>query len=379
MQRIPFLGLSLTVVALLGAVASCANEADNCKRWKACKPEGGATSASGGDAGADSGGTSAGGKSGSTSGGTSGSKTTAPCNGKCSGTTPVCDVDTNKCVECLKSSSCEDAAKPVCDTGSNVCVGCLSSGDCTVDATKPVCKTETTTCVGCLANTDCTSATASLCDTATNTCGKCSIDADCTHISGKGVCNAGTCVQCTGVKYSGCGQLEGKNLVCDSLTNTCSTDKTEKMAAECQSCISDAQCIAGQVCALQTFNGSAVGYFCFWKQGDTANGAPADCTLSTNRPFVKVQSDVKSIDGTTATLCTLATSTCTALNQFRATDCAPTGTPNDNLCGFVAGVDSKCVAYGTTQYRCTTACGSNDDCKSGFSCNIATTPDTCSL
>lgn len=343
-----------------------------------------------GTAGSDQGGSANGGsttKGGTTSRGgsggaatSSGGSSTDACNDKCTVDTPVCDLKSKSCVECTKNSHCTATETPVCDTRSNTCVGCLGSGDCTVDTTKAVCKTATTTCVGCLANTDCTSATASLCDTSTNACGKCSVDADCTHIAGKNVCSSGTCVQCTGAKYSACGQIEGKNLVCDSLTNTCSTTKTERSVAECQACISDVQCIAGQSCARQTYNATTVGYFCFWKQGDTANGAPTSC-FANGRPYVKTEADVVSIDGTTATLCTLRTSTCTAMNQFSSTDCAPTGSPNDAMCGFASGVDSKCAETSSNSgiYRCTTACLSSDDCKSGLTCNTLTTPDTCTF
>jgi hypothetical protein len=240
-------------------------------------------------------------------------------------------------------------------------------------------------CVSCLTNTDCPTATASRCDTSTNTCTTCQADADCSQVSGKTVCLPGAsgqpnqCVQCTGKKYSACGQLNGKDLACESASNVCSTDKTVQSAGLCQPCTSDAQCTAGKLCYAETFSGNVVGHFCFWKQGDTANGAPAACFSSTNRPYVKVESDVTSIDGDVATLCTLAASTCTAYNQFRDLDCAPTGTPQDALCGFSAGVDSKCAetTTGSGSYRCTTACASDDDCN--FTCNKGTSPKICTF
>ncbi|MGC4070821.1 MAG: hypothetical protein QM784_40330 [Polyangiaceae bacterium] len=88
-----------------------------------------------------------------------------------------------------------------------------------------------------------------------------------------------------------------------------------------------------------------------------------------------------SIDGETATLCTLRSSTCVALNQFSSTDCAPAGTPDDTLCGVAPGVDSKCSLFSSTlsMYRCTTTCGSNDDCKQGFTCNLGVNPNVCSF
>ncbi|MGC4070813.1 MAG: hypothetical protein QM784_40290 [Polyangiaceae bacterium] len=372
-----FLGLPISLVAF----AACQDLTGDCKYMRSCKDDALAGSSSGGDG---SGGSSRGGngKGGAAKGGTSstgGTTTKVPCNGTCSGTTPVCDTNTDKCVACLASTDCKDSSKSVC-APSNVCVECTQSTDCK-DATKPVCNPASNACVGCLANTDCKTATAARCDTGTNTCTPCQSDNDCTQITGKGVCNAGACVQCTGKKYTACGQLEGKALVCDSAAQTCTSDKKAGSSGLCQPCVSDAQCPAGQLCHQQMFDGKPVGYFCFWKQGDTANGAPAACFTNTNRPYVKVDAGVQSIDGETATLCTLAVTTCPALNGFRSTDCAPSGTPSDTLCGFAPGVDSKCVetTSGSGTFRCTTTCGSNDDCLSGFTCNTGVTPRVCTF
>ena len=85
-----------------------------------------------------------------------------------------------------------------------------------------------------------------------------------------------------------------------------------------------------------------------------------------------------SIDGDTATFCTLAASTCTAYNQFRDLNCAPSGIPQDALCGFAPGADSKCATYGAG-YRCTTVCLSNDDCLTGSNCNTGANPRVCTF
>ncbi len=312
-------------------------------------------------------------------------KTCVACtaNSHCSGTKPACDTQTNTCVECNTNGDCANVTgRTVCDTARNTCVECLTSGTCT-DAAKPQCNTTTKACVACLSNADCKTAAASLCNTTTNTCGPCGADADCSLIAGKTVClqgatpQANQCVQCTGKKYAACGQSGGKALVCDSVAHSCSTTNTVQSSGLCQPCISDAQCTAGKLCYLETFNSSSVGYFCFWKQGDTANGAPVDCTISTNRPYVRVESGAVSIDRDPSTLCTLRSTTCTAYNQFSNLDCAPTGTPQDALCGFAPGTDSKCAQFGTTTYRCTTPCASTDDCK--FSCNTGVNPNICTF
>ena len=148
----------------------------------------------------------------------------------------------------------------------------------------------------------------------------------------------------------------------------------------CQPCVSDAQCPAGELCYQEQFNGGPVGYFCFYKQGDTANGAPANC-FANGRPYAKPETTAISIDGDAATLCTLRASTCTALNQYSSKDCAPTGTPQDALCGFSPGTDSKCAetSTGSGVYRCTTVCGGNEDCRTGFTCNTGAIPPVCTM
>jgi len=261
-----------------------------------------------------------------------GGNTAAACPSGCSGSTPFCDLAAKKCVACLTSVNCASSAASLCSAG---------------------------------------------------TCESCKQDSDCSHIDGKNVCNAGTCVECTGTKYGTCAGDAGTPTVCDSLQHTCTT-KVEHSAALCQPCVSDAECMLGRVCSQQKFGTTNVGYFCFFRQGDTANGAPADCT--TSRPYISAIAAV-SIDGQSTQICTLAASTCTAMNQYRSTNCASSASiPDNNLCGFSAGVDSECAAFGSSQYRCTIACGSDDDCPligaSSPTCSLSATAGTrkyCSL
>jgi hypothetical protein len=315
-------------------------------------------------------------------------------NANCSSPAPACNTATNLCVQCTKDTQCSGAT-PACNTATNLCVQCTSNGNC--GGLTPLCDTAKNTCVECLSSADCKSPAASLCNG--GTCGPCAANADCSHLSGTTVCKTvsasevdagargdagagdepGVCVQCTGTDYATCGQSGGKNLVCSSLTNTCSTF-TERSAGLCKTCVSDAQCKLGEMCVEEKFNGQSVGYFCFYKQGDTANGAPTDCTL-TGRPYSGVLKNAVSIDGATADICSLRVSTCTALNQFSQTNCtSSTNTANDGACGFAPGVDSKCVTYGT-QHLCTTTCGSDLDCQSGinFTCDTGANPPVCTF
>jgi hypothetical protein len=136
------------------------------------------------------------------------------------------------------------------------------------------------------------------------------------------------------------------------------------------------------LCVEQVVHGVKAGYFCFFKQGDTTHGAPTDCTLKP--PYVKIVNDAVSIDDARATVCGLAISSCTAMNQFRQTSCASaandagTGTPDDTLCGVVPEVDSKCQAYGS-QFLCTVTCLSSLDCKPGVACNTGVLPNRCNF
>jgi len=300
---------------------------------------------------------------------------------QCSGAQPHCDLAKSVCVECTGDAQCA-GSKPHCDLSKNACVEC--TGDTQCSGTRPFCDLGPKTCAECLDSADCTSPTASLC--IAGTCSPCATNTDCSHITGKSICKpmlaeadagaeTGTCVECTGTQYAACSGDAGTARVCNSLTNTCS-DEFEHSAGLCQPCISDAQCALGELCVEQKVNGVSAGHFCFWKQGDTTNGAPADCTLA--RPYVKIVEGAVSIDGSSATMCGLRVSSCTALNQFSQTSCASaTNTANDALCGVAPGIDSKCEPYGTSQFRCSVTCLSADDCKLGVGCNAGVNPNVC--
>jgi hypothetical protein len=119
---------------------------------------------------------------------------------------------------------------------------------------------------------------------------------------------------------------------------------------------------------MQQFSDEDVGYFCFWEQG-SGGSAPNSC-FSGGRPFSGALTNQVSIDGTEATICGLRVSTCIAFNQFSALDCAPSGTPDDSLCGFSGGNDGTCRFAGGGDYSCTMLCGANIDCKIGFDCDV---------
>ena len=386
--------VSVAIAAAVLFAASCSNVTDDCHLMSNCTGGGAAGIAgiagiagSSGIAGTSSGAPGVGGISGAGQGGTSegggdsdiagegGGAGTPPCDGSCAGLTPICDLVSNACVACVGNGDCT-GAKPACDIATNTCVECTDNPDCK-DAAKPFCDKATEQCVACLAQSDCADATASACRG--GQCQPCTSNAECSNIAGKGVCDAGTCVQCTGSNFGACGLDAGTPLVCDSLKRTCSTSK-QYSSGLCQTCVSDAQCNLGEMCVFDKLTNPAkdVGYFCHWKQGDTANGAPTDCTAG-GRPYVGVQKNAVSIDGVTSDICSLRACTCIARNQFSSKDCLVASAPSDAVCGVSSPKDAKCAQFGASTYRCTMTCLSDDDCPSPITCNTGANPAVCNL
>jgi hypothetical protein len=131
---------------------------------------------------------------------------------------------------------------------------------------------------------------------------------------------------------------------------------------------------------MQTFDSTDVGYFCFWEKNG-GGGAPTSCG-GEGRPFTDAIPATATIDDTIADICGLQVTTCPALNDYRAVDCAPTGTPNHDLCGTEGLDDGYCrvaETIPTTQYRCSTPCLTVDDCELGVASCLAGTPKVCEL
>lgn len=370
MSRIGFV-LASSVLFASAAVGACSHLADDCENTSTCEPVGGGSSAGSGNGGkggmsggsnstagatdAGGGGSSAGGSKGgeAASGGMSaageagsGGVATTPCDGACTAPKAVCDEPTDTCVECLEEGDCATGSKKKCDTTAKRCVECLAS-------------------------TECATAAAAKCDG--GACVRCTSNDDCAHIAGKTVCDtaAGECVQCTGKDYTSCGMSMGTPLVCDTLKRTCTTEK-EHLADLCKPCVSDSNCKLGQACMLEKFDNKDIGYFCFWRQGDTANGAPNDC-FNDGHPYSQTLVNAISIDGAKSDMCGLASSTCTAVSQFKTKNCKPDAAPDDTLCGFAPPKDAKCDQVGATaNYRCTMTCLSTEDCPGVSTCNLST-------
>jgi hypothetical protein len=211
------------------------------------------------------------------------------------------------------------------------------------------------------------------------------VSGDCEHLADTPICDSGSCVACNRGDYHLCGTNgSGVRRVCDVLERTCSSE-LEHSAGPCDPCVSDAQCKPGQLCVMQTYDDPTdspdqgeldVGHFCFWREDSAEPNAPGgDC--ANTRPYVDTRAAATSIDGTQATVCGLRVTTCAGYRDYSSKSC--TDPNNDSACGDSRfPEDGYCELFSTTNYRCTTPCGSDDDCDIGFSCD-AGPPKYCNL
>jgi hypothetical protein len=239
-------------------------------------------------------------------------------------------------------------------------------------------------CVACRDQTDCTDPTAPRCNPQGD-CVPCSQTEHCAHIEGKTLCDLGQCVQCTSTNDEPCGRDgAGERYVCDTLARTCSTHQ-RRSANVCDPCVSDAQCMAGQLCVMQRFDEVGddpdmgeldVGYFCLWREDATQPFAPAG-SCANAPPYFNARPGSESVDGTHATVCGFRVTTCAGYKDF--IDKACDGLTDDARCGdprFVS--DGYCREALASTFRCTTPCLGADDCNVGAACT-ATAPKYCSL
>ena len=346
----------LVVLCCVSAVAAglsmpgCAGE-QPCDETSTCPPEGGAAGEGGSDTGGSggeptggtggtkpgsggeaTGGKASGGNGGTPSGGNGGlgggtsSGGGTSCDRSCAGAEAFCDEDSGQCLECRKDADC---GGELCDTSVGQCVECLTAKDC--DRAAPVC--DNGSCIGCEDSTDCA-------------------DYPTTPVCAP---SSGECVEC--LTEDDCG-----GYVCAPDTHSC-TSLPAGVKFACEECVHDAECQTGQLCVEQEFEGTSVGTFCTWtKAARVGSGGSCD---PDGKPFALLSSEATSIDGATADLCVLATTTCPAYFDHRQPHC--TGTDDDASCGAADLNDGQCELKSTT-YLCTYACGSDVDCKTGFTC-----------
>lgn len=265
-----------------------------------------------------------------------------PCDNACSGQTPVCDVATDTCVECLNNNDC---GSDVCDTTTKACVECLGDQDCTDGVCLTQANTEDNACVECKGNGECLTAEASLCSAA-NECSACAADADCSHLTNLGQCVSGTCRECTTeTEDADCG-----GNVCDPTTYTCTNIQIGN-TGDLGSCISDTQCANG-LCIALNYMGAAHGNYCM-----PMAGGPGSCT----QPFGAGISNRTSVNGTSGSVCMIRETLTTpeAIELFAIADC-DVGDPSA-ACPEPGQICAQIDDGGTT--KCTHRCGTLEDCK----------------
>ena len=384
MNNVPLRALphvSLTTVglgiALAGCVSSGRHEADAGRQGEVAadrdttsphSDSGSATGASGGSGstGSGAGGTSAGGASGDggVPGGTGGGSGSSG-----SGGVEVDGgmVDAGACGLC-------PALKSHCVSG--VCTECVEDGDCAEVCVSGVCEQ-------CRGPAECQEPDASLC--VEGSCEPCAADEDCMHLDRK-ICDAGLCVECTAERQDLCPTSATSRFVCNVLQRTCSTTAERSSANLCEKCVSDRQCQAGQLCVQQLYDEvdddpdegpKSVGWFCFWREDATQDGAPdGDC--ANMRPFVDTISGAQSIQDTEATVCGLRATTCPAYQDYSIKPCDDED--DDEACGDLDfESDALCEQFSSSVFRCTTPCLSSDDCRPAVSCDTSQPTGHCEL
>lgn len=243
----------------------------------------------------------------------------------------------------------------------------------------PLCNNATKKCVGCLANGDCMDPANARCDAAEGVCGGCTADSDCSHIAGKGICHMQQCVQCTGVKNQACGDNGSK--VCNSRTFEC-TDIDTRSAAVCKPCVSDLQCIEGQLCVPDVFGDPSkeVETVCLWRQDATGNvpGTPKGSCATNGRPYDRAK-PMTSLDGVSTAICALNKATCAARRSFGIANSCTAGVKTEGhaQCGAPDTNDGYCLEFGSgnpqpyrCSYQCTTEANANTttECPDGSAC-----------
>ncbi|HTV17500.1 MAG TPA: hypothetical protein VMG12_02485, partial [Polyangiaceae bacterium] len=156
------------------------------------------------------------------------------------------------------------------------------------------------------------------------------------------VCDAGTCVQCTGLKNGGC--ANGTN-VCNSLLKTCTTTQA-RSADLCDTCVADNQCATNARCVLHTVGSSSV-YSCF----PLATGTPPACAERVY--FGLNQGETIDIKQAPPPTCLLRRTTCEGYRDYELlSECE-----DDPDCGATGVADGIC-----TTGQCTVPCDSSNDC-----------------
>lgn len=272
-----------------------------------------------------------------------------PCGELCPEGRPICDPETQECIECETDEHCRKVSNGRYCVDRH-CIGCATSADCS-DPGASHCDETVGACVGCRTSKDCADVHEG--STATPIC----------HVERR------KCVQCSGTEYEACGRNAASSaaLVCDSQAAVC-TSLEEGSASLCDACLSDTHCAEGMKCVPEVFEGKTLDHICLWAFGD--QGAPGDCMEARARPFSGERDGVVSIDGEQVDVCILATTTCEARSQAVVQPCA--GPDADGSCGVPGLNDGLCRPRerdAEGPYACTVPCQSSRDCEPGYACS----------
>lgn len=285
-------------------------------------------------------------------------RTCVPCLAGTCAVGTVCKTDTdpaqNLCVECLSNDHCSN--NEVCDPSINECVVCLNDLHCPGDSQCLIDNADSrqNTCVTCTTNEGCQNPSASLCDVGANSCGVCQFANDCGHLPDTyNYCNGG-CIQCYG--YSEATDCPGT--YCDLSTNMCSsvpvpTSPTPNLSP----CNSSDECAANSRCMPLEFNGSGWGSYCM------PLADPDDlCPRGPDEGYFEKVSRAPVEGGVDVLFCRLREQSVTPQAVVES--------------GQPCGASSPCMALGSscqvkdnsTNRTCGYVCGTDVECKSGFTC-----------
>ncbi len=310
--------------------------------------------------------------------------------GDCGGDRPQCDAATGTCVVCLNSTHC-GGATPVCSSGA--CVGCEDAGDC--NPTDPVCQTPGLTCGDCTTRAHCLPYAAQpSCNVVSGTCVACDIPnetADCADTPSTPVCNANRqCVQCrtnthclsatasrcTGdtcascMNDSHCSHLSGTPRCfggtcrectpateavdcggnsCDPATRVCSGNAIGSQGV-CESCVSDSDCSQ----TGGTFRCIPMNYMGVARGGYCLRSTPG-CA----RPFLSLITGPSLSGAASTTYCSIDQNvvSCEAVNALRASATCPSGNASECMAD-----GALCNMVGAFSNRCTYVCSVPDEC-----------------
>ncbi len=301
---------------------------------------------------------------------------------------PVCKVaekaQDNECVQCLENDDCTSETDPACDLERNVCVECVDDEQCEGSAETPVCDTGSQRCVICNEDSECEDPAAAQCDSVTHECVGCTSDEHCEthgHLQAcigeicvedcgpdkscvgdpsRPACGKdGLCVECTPSDESAC---DGR--VCDPEEETC-TERKQGSKGVCEPCIADSECgdedenpSATHRCIPMTFGNTLQGGRCLKQRASTGDA----CT----KPFVP-EIVRESLSGEPElAYCGINENltTCEAVLAGRSARPCPTGNevvecaPEGARCESMSGIK-------TCTYECATAL----ECPQGLFCN----------